>query len=156
MLLEPILEIFGDMDGKKNELKRNVLSRLRMVVLEEFAVSEQYGLIITGMVSMGNPDWEESLTPYIKIFEPSCAELYYVELFASQEVRLQRNGTENRLAHKASKRDIEASNQRLINDDLHYRYSTEGQINKDNYIRIDNSDLSPDVVAEMIKNKFLL
>jgi len=156
MLLEPVLEIFGDMDGKQNEHKRNVLSRLRMIILEEFAASEQYGLIITGMVSMGNPNWEESLAPYLKIFESNNTEFYYVELVASQEVRLQRNVTENRLKHKASKRNVEASNQRLIADDLHYRYSVEGQINKDNYIRIDNSNLSPDVVAGIIKNTFSL
>ena len=156
MMLEPVLEIFGGADGKQNEHKRKVLSRLRMVVLEEFAESDNYGLIITGMLSMGNANWEESLAPYIKIFEPNNADFYYVELFAPQEVRLQRNVTENRLKHKASKRDIEASNQRLIKDDLNYNYSTDGQITIDNYVRIDNSEISPDIVANMIKERFLL
>jgi hypothetical protein len=105
---------------------------------------------------MGNPNWEASLAPILKLFEQSNAKFYYVELFASQEVRLQRNTTENRLEHKASKRDVEASNQRLLKDDVNYRYSTEGQIAMDNYVRIDNSDVSPDVVAQMIKEKFLL
>ena len=154
MMLEPILEIFGGMEGEQNERKRKVLLRLRMAILEEFAESEHYGLIITGMVSMGNPDWEDSLAPILKIFEPCNAEFYYVELFASQEVRLQRNITDNRLKHKASKRDIEASNQRLLKDDLHYRYSTDGQITLDNYVKIDNSDLLPSDVAKLIKDKF--
>jgi len=105
---------------------------------------------------MGNPNWEGALAPILKIFEPCNAEIYYVELVASQEVRLQRNITENRLKHKASKRDIEASNQRLLNDDLKYSYSANGQITIDNYIKIDNSDLLPDVVAQMIKDKFSL
>ena len=156
MMLEPVLEIFGGADGKQNEQKRKVLSRLRMVILEEFAVSGNYGLIITGMLSMGNANWEESLAPYKKIFEPNNAKFYYVELVASQEVRLQRNVTENRLKHKASKRDIEASNQRLINDDLNYHYSTEGQIIMNNYIRIDNSEISPEIVAHTIKERFSL
>jgi len=156
MMFEPILEIFGGMDGERKDHIRNILSRLRMVILEEFAVSEHYGLIITGMFSMSDPNWEASLAPILKIFEPYNAEFYYVELVASQEVRLQRNITENRLKHKASKRDIEASNHRLLNDDVGYRYSTDGQITTDNHIKIDNSDLLPDVVAQMIKDKFLL
>jgi hypothetical protein len=53
-----------------------------------------------------------------------------------------------------SKRDIEASNQRLLNDDRNYRTSRDGQITIENYMKIDNSDLSPDVVAQMIKEKF--
>ena len=156
MMLEPVLEIFGGMDGEQNEHKRKVLSRLRTVILEEFAASKHYGLIITGMLSMGNPNWEASLVPILKIFEPYNSEFYYVELVASQEIRLQRNITENRLKHKPSKRDIEASNQRLINDDVNYRYSADGQITMDNYIRIDNSNLLPDVAAQMIKDKFSL
>lgn len=156
MMLEPVVEIFGGMEGEQNEHRRKVLSRLRMVILEEFAASGHYGLIITGMVSMGNPNWEDAIAPIQKIFESCNAEFYYVELVASQEVRLQRNVTENRLKHKASKRDIEQSNQRLINDDVWYCYSTEGQIAIDNYIRVDNTDISPDVVAQMIKEKFSL
>ncbi|MCL2399998.1 MAG: AAA family ATPase, partial [Defluviitaleaceae bacterium] len=76
MMLEPVLEIFGGMEGEQNEHKRKVLSRLRMIILEEFAVSEHYGLIITGMLSMGNPNWKASLAPILKIFEPCKAEFY--------------------------------------------------------------------------------
>ena len=157
MMLEPVLEIFGGMDGEQNEHKRKVLSRLRMVILEEFAKSKHYGLIITGMLSMGNPNWEASLAPIQKIFEQSNAEFYYVELVASQEIRLRRNVTENRLLHKASKRDIEASNQRLLNDDGNHRLvSNDGEITFDNYIKIDNSNIAPDIVAKMIKERFSL
>ena len=80
-----------------------------------------------------------------------------MELVASREVRLARNVTENRLANKASKRDIEASNNRLINDDEKHRFeSYEGEIPYENYIRIDNTNLAPDVVAKMIKERFSL
>ena len=78
-------------------------------------------------------------------------------MIASQEVRLQRNITENRLRNKPSKRDIETSNARLIRDDEKYRLvSKEGEIPFDNYLRIDNTSLAPDVVAEMIKETFSL
>ena len=111
---------------------------------------------MTGMVSMGNSNWEEAVTPYLRIFGKHNTEIYYIELVASKEIRLQCNATDNRLYHKDSKRGIEKSNQLLIDADTSYRYSDEGQIKLNNYIRIDNSNLSPDVVAKMIKDKFLL
>lgn len=55
------------------------------------------------------------------IFGKHNADIYYVELVAPQVIRLARNTTENRLKYKASKRNIEMSNQRLINDDIKYR-----------------------------------
>ena len=82
-------------------------------------------------------------------------EFYYVELVAPQAVRLQRNASENRLRHKASKRDIEASNRRLLADDECARCeSREGEIPFDNYIRIDNSRLSPQDTARQIQERF--
>ena len=65
--------------------------------------------------------------------------------------------TENRLAHKASKRDIEASNARLLHDAQHYRLvSREGEIPSDNYVRVDNTHLTPDEAAEIIRQRFRL
>jgi hypothetical protein len=61
------------------------------------------------------------------------------------------------LKHKASKRDIEASNQRLINDDNKHRLeSYDGEIKFENYIKIDNSDISAEAAAKIIKDRFLL
>ena len=99
-------------------------------------------------------DWDE--TERIKdIFRPYGTEFYYVELVAPQKIRLERNATENRLLHKASKRDIELSNQRLLNDDKNHRFeSYDGEIPFENYIKIDNSELSPDAAARMIKERF--
>ena len=74
---------------------------------------------------------------------------------APQEVRLARNATENRLKNKASKRDLETSNQRLLDDDKRYRcVSLDGEIPFENYIKIDNTNLSPAEAAKIIKEKF--
>ena len=80
-----------------------------------------------------------------------------MELIAPQDIRLKRNETENRLNHKASKRDIEISNQRLINDDKNHRcVSKPGEITFNNYLRIDNTNLEAKDVAKMIKEYFKL
>lgn len=148
MTIEPVLEIFGGINGK-------VISRLREVIFEEFAKSEQYGLIFTYLWAFDKQsDWDY-VEHVCDIFRKHNADIYYVELFAPQEIRLQRNSTENRLNNKASKRDIKISNQRLINDDIKYRcVSNDGEVTFDNYIKIDNSNLSAESVAKMIKEQF--
>ena len=150
MTIEPIIEIFGQHNGK-------AINRLRQVIFEEFAKSDCYGMIFTYMWAFDQQsDWD--YIEHVKsIFSPYNTEFFYVELVAPREIRLQRNVTENRLQNKASKRDIEVSNQRLICDDAQYRLeSVEGEIPFDNYIKIDNSNLPPDVVAKMIQEKFNL
>ena len=148
MTIEPVLEIFGHFHSK-------VIARMREAIFEEFAASDNYGLIFTYMWAFDHPsDWDyvEHVT---EIFKRNGAEVFHVELVASQEVRLQRNITENRLKHKASKRDVEASIQRLINADKKYRcVSNDGEIPFENYLKIDNSNLAPSAVAKMIKDRF--
>jgi hypothetical protein len=99
-------------------------------------------------------DWE-IMKKILGIFESAGAELYCVELTAPLDVRLKRNETENRLKNKASKGDIEASNARLIRDTKNHRFvSLDGEIPIRNFMRIDNSNIEPDVVAKMIKGRF--
>lgn len=148
MAIEPVLEVFGHFHGK-------AISRIREVVFEEFAQSGQYGLIFTYMWAFDQPsDWN-----YVEhvgdIFRKYNAEIFYVEIIAPQEIRVQRNVTENRLKNKASKRDIAMSNRRLLDDDEKYRcVSHEGEIPYDNYMRIDNSNLPAETVARRIKERF--
>lgn len=148
MTIEPVIEIFGYYDGK-------TISRLRETIFEEFAASDNYGMIFTYMWAFDQKsDWEY-IAHVRSIFEPYGTEFYYAELVAPQEVRLARNATENRLKNKASKRDLETSNQRLLDDDKRYRcVSLDGEIPFENYIKIDNTSLSPAEAAKMIKEKF--
>lgn len=148
MMIEPVLEVFG-------EFNTAVIGKLRTVVFEEFAKTDNYGLIFTFMWAFDQTaDWN-----YIQrvrdIFGLSDEDVYYVELVASQQTRLARNATENRLKNKASKRDIEASNQRLINDDKRYRCeSLPGEIPFPNYLRLNNENISAAEAARLIKEQF--
>lgn len=131
---------------------------LKDVIYKEFPKTDLYGLIVTVCVDFDSQlGWEESLNPITKHFKEVNAEIFYVELAASQEIRLQRNKTENRLLHKPTKRDIENSDKHLIDVDKKVRLvSNDGEILLENYIKIDNSTLSPDIAAKMIKEKFSL
>ena len=148
MMIEPVLEIFGQFRG-------DIIQKLRHVVFEEFAKTDHYGLIFTYMWAFDmQSDWDyiESVK---QIFGLPEEDIYYVELVAPQQVRLERNATENRLKNKASKRDVEASNQRLIRDDQNYRCeSLPGEIPFPNYLRLETANLSPQETAASIKSHF--
>lgn len=148
MTIEPVLEIFGDFDtGLINEMREMIFTR--------FAASGRYGMIFTLMMAFDQQaDWD--YLEHIKsIFAPYGTEFYYVELIAPQEVRLVRNGTENRLKNKPSKRDLSISNQRLVEDDKKYRcVSYEGEVPFENYLRLVNTDKSPEEAAMLIKETF--
>ena len=152
MSIEPVIEIFGYYD-------RNAVNRIREAVFEEFAGSNNYGMILTYMWAFDQQsDWD--YVEHVKeIFKRknSAAEFYYAELVASKEIRLQRNVSENRLKNKASKNDIAESNRQLLSADEKYRIeSYEGEISFENYIKIDNSKLSPQETAKQIKERFNL
>lgn len=148
MMIEPVLEIFGQFRG-------DVIHKLRTVVLEEFEKSDQYGMIFTYMMAFDMPSEYEYINRVIKTLGVAGEDVCYAELVAPQDVRLARNVTENRLKNKASKRDIDASNERLIRDDVNHRMeSLPGEITSPNYIRIDNSHMSPEEAARLIKERF--
>ena len=148
MMIEPVLDIFGAFRG-------DVIQKLRHVIFEEFAKTDNYGMVFTFMWAFDMPsDWEY-LESVKKIFNLPEEDVYYVELIAPQQVRLERNATENRLKNKASKRDIEASNQRLIGDDQRYRCeSLPGEIPFPNYYRLENAQISAADAAKIIKEHF--
>lgn len=148
MTIEPVVELFG-------YPQQPTVNRLRDVIFEEFAKSEQYGLIFTYMWAFDEQaDWD--YIEYVKsIFTPYDTEFYYVELVAEQIERIARNKTENRLNHKASKRNLDFSHRLLMETDEHYRCeSYESEIPFDNYIKIDNTYLSTDEVVGLIREKF--
>jgi hypothetical protein len=148
MTIEPVLEIFGSFNTE-------VILQMREIIFREFAKSDQYGMIHTLMWAFDEQEDWNYVNHVTDIFKEQGAEIYCVELVAPQEIRLRRNETPNRLAHKASKRDLAASRQRVIAMDEHHRFeSNPGEVPFENYLRIDNSDLEPEAVAAMIKEKF--
>ncbi len=150
MTIEPVIDIFG-------YYSYNTIKKIRDVIFEDFAASDNYGMIFTFMFAFDRPyDWE-CLEETKRIFEPYGTEFYYVELIAPLEIRLERNKTPNRLENKPSKRDLETSEIRIIRDDEMHRFvSFEDEIPFENYIKIDNSNISASEAAKIIKERFSL
>ena len=148
MSIEPVLEIFGDRNN-------NVVNDFRESVFKNFAKTDNYGLIFTFIWAFDSKEDWKHIKNLKKIFKN--ADQYFIELVASQEVRLKRNVTENRLKNKASKRDIEVSNNRVIKDDKKHRFvSLEGEVKEKNYLKINNENMTAEEVAKLIKEKFNL
>ena len=147
MAIEPVIEVFGRYDGK-------TVVDLREAVFRNFAASDLEGMIFTYMWAFDQQaDWD--YVEHVKsIFAPYGTQFYYAELVAPLAVRLQRNRTENRMKNKASKANVEVS-EALLREEENYRLvSREGEIPFENYLRIDNTGLSPREAAERIRDAF--
>ena len=151
MIIEMVRLIF-DYD-KKAYRKMNQVIRYEM--LKEFAKSTEKGIIFTGCFDFGKDLEEEKqeVDRWMSLFE----ENYVIELEASLEERLKRNKTDNRLKHKVSKRDLEWSENDLINSMTKHKFNSEpgeGEKIFKNYIKVNNENLSAKEVATTIKEKF--
>lgn len=83
--------------------------------------------------------------------------IYYVELVSDLEERLKRNATEKRLTEKPSKRNINWSNNELINTMKKHRLiSKDHEVSYENYIKINNTNISASETAKKIKEHFHL
>ncbi len=121
----------------------------------ELAVKHGVDLIFTYVCAFDVPEERAYLTKLEDLFTRNGGGFYFVELSASLERRLERNETPHRMERKASKRDVEWSRANLLGDAEKYRLnSEEGETWFQNHLKIDNTDLGPDEVAERIVEAF--
>lgn len=150
MTIEVVTKIF---DYSK-EIYRKLNESFRTQIFEEFAKSDQEGIIFTTTWDFDSEEEWNRIYGYIDIFRKYNAEIYIIELEADLEERLKRNKTENRLANKASKRDFEWSEKDLLESSKKYRLnSKQNEIKEYNYLRINNTNISAKDVAQMIKTR---
>ena len=148
MTIEPVLRIFG-------EFRSSTILKMRELIFEEFLQTDHYGLIFTFQWCFDVEDDWKYAQHVAGMFRAAGAEVDWVELTAPLDVRFERNGTENRLKEKPSKRNLEMSEFFLRHAEEKYRdTSLPGEITFPNYLRIDNSDRSAAEVAKMIAEHF--
>lgn len=155
MTIEIIAPLFGY--GSTSPVGTKLVSLFRKKIFEEFAKSDQEGLIFTYIWAFSKKkDWDY-VEKICNIFKSKGADVFFVELEADTEERIKRNKTPHRLNHKPTKKNIEQSEKDLKDSMKKYRMnSKDWEIKEKNYIRINNTNLSPDDVAKKIKDKFKL
>lgn len=153
MTIEIVTDLFRNVP---KEYKR-LVNLFRQEIFDSFSKTDEYGLIFTYMWAFDSEsDWNY-VNKLEELFKSRGAEVYFVELEADFDLRIERNRTENRLLNKPSKRDTQFSEKLFRDLEAKYRLNSyEGELKKDNYIRINNSKLSPECVAKQIKDVFTL
>ncbi len=153
MAIEPVLRFF---DFGSPAFVR-LVDGFRQRLIEEVAASDLPGLIFTFVWAFDQPGEQRALEQYARPFRERGGRVLYLELKASQQARLQRNAGASRLAEKPSKRDVEASQRRLLDMDERCRLNSTTEFEgRADYLRIDNTRLSPEDVAKQIIEQFSL
>ena len=121
----------------------------------ELAVKHNVDLLFTYVCAFEMLEEKAYLKGLEKQFTESGGQFYFVELCADLETRLERNVTPHRLERKASKRNIEWSKNNLLRDTERHRLnSDEGEVWFEHHLKIDNTHLLPDEVADIVIEKF--
>jgi hypothetical protein len=149
-LVNPFFD-YGTKEGKR------LVGLFRQEIFEAVAKSDLNGLIFTYVWAFDlQSDWDY-VHKVCQIFESQGGTVYFVELEAELDERLERNKSPNRLEHKPTKRNIEGSENDLKKSMVNHRLnSLPGEIKREEYLKINNSNLSAAEVAKMIKEMFFL
>ena len=130
---------------------------IRRLVIEEVAASDLPGLVFTSVWAFNMPEDQAQVEEYAKPFRDRGARVLFVELEAPQAERLKRTAGESRLAEKPSRRDLEAVRRDLLDDDARYQLNSGGKFDwRPDYLRINNTHLTPGEVAERVIEHFAL
>ena len=130
---------------------------IRFGIFDIVAKSDAEGLIFTFVWVVDDPKEEAYIDNLTDIFKKEGADICFVELYADLEERLRRNKTEFRLAEKPSKRDIPFTENMIITNDSKYKLNTtEGDLPNKAIFKIDNTHLTPEQVAQHIKEHYQL
>ena len=151
MTIELVLNFFEFDDERFQRL----VSQFRRRIFEEVAASELPGLIFTFVWAFDLETDKNFIDKSCEIFRAQGAEVYFVELEAELSERLKRNEAPSRLTEKPSKRDVDASRALLLEHDEKHRLNSNGDFfYTDNYLKINNTHLSPHDAARRIVEAF--
>lgn len=149
-LVNPFFD-YGTSEGKR------LVNLFREEIFKEVAKSNLYGLIFTFVWAFDmKSDWDY-VDRVCEIFESNGGTVYFVELEADMDTRLERNKSPHRLIHKPSKRNIDWSEKDLLNSISKHRLnSLKDEIKREHYLRINNTNKTAEEVAKLIKERFHL
>ena len=148
--IEIAIKIFSSNKDAKLKLKSKIREDVFNICLEN-----NISIIFTFVVDFNTNDDILYLNELKNKFEKTGGHFYLIELEADLQTRLERNKTPHRLECKPSKKNIEWSDKELIESMNIYRMnSIKDEIKFENYIKINNTNLSLNAVCDIIINKF--
>lgn len=121
------------------------------------AIQYDIDMIFTFVTAFDSPEDIEYLNNLRNMFEATGGQFYFVELEADVKTRLERNVTPHRLASKFTKNDVERSKRDLLDTMEKYRLnSNDGELICANHMKINNTNLEPEEVADQVVEHFKL
>lgn len=121
----------------------------------ELAVKHDVDLLFTYVCAFEMQEEREYLELLRALFEQSGGHFYFVELSATLDERLARNETPHRMERKASKKDVAWSKANLLKDAEKHKLNTdEGETWFENHLKIDNTNLEPNEVADLVIREY--
>jgi hypothetical protein len=150
LTIEPVLRFFPF--GTPAFLR--LVDEFRTRLIAEVAESDLPGLVFTFVRAFELEADGQTIETYAEPFRRRGGRVLTVELSATQDERLRRNVGASRLAEKPSKRNLEHSRRILLELDEHHRLNSDGEFDGPDYLRVDNTDLTPDQVATLVIERF--
>lgn len=130
---------------------RSLVGQIRRAFFDAFAADKENGYIFTFVWAFEEPGEREFIEGVAEQFRSAGHRIFWVELETAFEERLKRNRSENRLANKPTKRDIDWSEGHIREVEKKYRFnSLPDELAYENYLRVDNTNLSATDVAKKI------
>lgn len=150
--IEAVLPVFEFGEPAFNRL----VTMLRRELLREVARSELPGVIFTYVWAFNAPGELAYVQDLVNVFESEGGRVVFAEMWADFATRLLRNESADRLAAKASKRDVAASRARLLEDEKRWQFRSEGKFPFSAHLFLDTSNMEPIEAAERIRAHFHL
>lgn len=136
---------------------QRLVGEIRRRIMREVAASSLPWLIFTFVRDFDDADDDATVAEFCGIFTERGGRVVHVELQAPTDERLRRCATELRLAQKPSMRDVAVSRSRLLDADACYGMDSGGRFDgRPDWLRMDNTMLSPAEAAERIMARFAL
>lgn len=156
MMNHDSIEISDRIFGFNTPAQREFNAAFRQKAFE-LAVRHNVDLIFTYVCAFDVPQEREYLTGLADMFCAGGGNFYFIELSADLETRLERNETPHRMERKASKRDTEWSRANLLDDASRHRLNSGvDEVWFRNHLKINNTNLEPDEVADIVIRIFRL
>ena len=141
---------------RKSPAQREFNELIRKAAFDT-AVKNNVDMIFTFVMAFNEKSDIDYVNKLRRKFEKSGGKFFFVELSTDLETRLKRNVTPHRLEKKPSKRDTDWTKKDILETAEKYRLNSfEDEFICENHLKIDNTNLEPDEVAEMVIKKFRL
>lgn len=132
-----------------------LVDEFRRLIFAEVAQSDLSGLIFTFVWGLELKSDRKFIEEARAVFARHGGETFFVELAAALDERLRRDQTPLRLQHKPSKRNPQAARAHLLEMEAQYKMNTDGDFfYAENYLKLDNTHLTPSAAANRIIEAF--